>query len=192
MKRFLITVAKLLGLAFPVVLGAVQIPELAYDLGPKSPAKITNVADLRTHADARSTFAEVTGHGDFDKAFIYKTHGQSYAYFPVKTYDGMLIVRSYEKPGKDDDAAWKRIDHWVGRLQPIKRMAFRRTISAVFRERFKVDIPADAFYLARDDTPALSGWQIAALIYAVLLFAALLYFFFIRPARKKIEQGYRG
>ena len=103
MKRFLITVAKLLALAFPVVLAYVQIPELAYDLGPKSPARIASVADLRTHADARSTLAEVIGQGDFDNAFIYKTHGQSYAYFPVKTYDGMLIIRSYEKPAKGDD-----------------------------------------------------------------------------------------
>jgi len=180
-RRILINVLKLAALAFPVLLLYVQIPELRYDIGPAEPAEVHKVDDLKPFAGKHSTFVAIHGKGIFDKAFIYKTHGQAYLYFPVESYGETLIIRSYERPTEENEDQWQRIDRWVGRLQPLRKLAFKRHVLRAFKERYGVDVPADAFYLARDDVPKLSGWQIGAIVYAILLLIALLFFFYVRP-----------
>lgn len=183
-RRIVIKVLKLVALAFPVLLFYTQIPELRYDHGPKTPVEIRGVDDLKPLAGKHSTFVAVHGKGDFDKAIIYKTHGQAYLYFLVKSYGETLVIRSYEKPTEENEDQWKRIDRWVGRLQPMRKMAFKGTVLGHFQREHGADVTLDGFFLARDDVPKVSGWQIGAISYSILLFLALLFFLFIRPRWK--------
>ena len=175
-KRVALSVLKAAALLFAAGLALLQIPELTYDLGPKTPVEIAGPDALRAQHVRGSTFVSVAGEIDLGRAFVHQTHGLAWTYFLVKPYGPALVVRTWE-PVKDDEA-WRRVGRFVGRLQPLARMPFSRSVRAIYRERFGVDLPADAYFLARDDVPALSGWQVGALVFAVLLEGAMIYFFY--------------
>ena len=183
-KRFWLTLLKLILLAFVTWMIRLQIPELRYDLGTKTPVRIAGPADLAAQPGDRPTFAAVEGKVDFDKAFVHNTHGVTNAYFLIEGYDNVLVVRSYEKVTDD----WRKLDRHVGRLKTYHRMPFSRTIRTIFRDRFKVEVPPEAWFLARDDVPRPSAWQIGAVIFATALWCVLLYFFFIRRKKTLLKQ----
>ncbi len=178
---FWLTILKLATLAFVGMLGLVLIPELQYDLGPKTPVVISNLQQLQEQGQAGSTFVTIEGRGDFEKAFVHKKYGVAFAYFPVKPYGRQLVVRTHERIEED----WRQLDRFVGRLKTFKRIPFRRTIRAGFRDQFDMEIPSGAFFLTRDDVPGVSGWQVFALIFVVVLWSVLFYAFFVFPLRKK-------
>ena len=51
-------------------------------------------------------------------------------------------------------------------------------------EKFQVPVGEDAFFLALDDVPRLSGWQVGALIFASLLWIVMFYMFYFYKWRK--------
>lgn len=180
-KRVFKTIGKIVLLCFPLVLIAVQAPELRYDLASRGPVEITSADQLDAGRLGRLTFASVIGAGNFEQAFVYRSHGVSYAYFPVEPYGPRLIVRTHQKVTDE----WRDFDRFVGKLSPIQAIPFKRSVRTVFHDRFGVEIPDDAFVLAHEDVPALSGWNVAAVCFAALLLAAMVYVFFIRRPRAK-------
>ena len=180
-KRFWIGAIKVGLLIYFAVLAVLQAPELLYDFGPAKPVVVADSAALRALPPTRSRFVTLQGPGEFDAAaFQYRSHGLDGTYFLLKGYDAWVVVRTYDKVTDD----WKTLDRHVGRLQPFRTMAFSRTIRKVYQDRFGVTLPANGYYLARDDVPAVSAWGIGAAAFCVLAFFAVLYFGFFWHARK--------
>lgn len=98
--------------------------------------------------------------------------GESVLFYPY--------LPSIPEPVAND---WKRLDRHVGRIR--SSIAFSRTVRAVFKDRFDVEIPADALFLTRDDAPQLSAWQVAAAIFAGILWLVLIYLFFVHPVIRR-------
>lgn len=174
-KRVLLTVLKLFLILIVTMMIKFQVPELRYDLGAKEPVRIQSVDELSVERFPKQIFARVGGTGDFSKAAIFSKHGVTFTYFLLKEYDARLIVRTSEKVDED----WKKIDSHLGRLRPYHRMPFSRSVRAGFNNSLDVNIPEDAFFLARDDVPRLNGWNIGAVVFAAVLWCVLVYFFFI-------------
>ena len=179
-RRFYLTVLKLFALAAVAGMAWLQVPELRYDFSGAEPVAIAGPAELEALRGKGSVFAAVAGKGDFDKAFINKTYGLTYTYFLLKPYGAALVVRSTERVTDD----WRALDRFVGRVRSFRRMPFSRRVRRSYREQFGVEIPAGAMFLARDDVPAPSGWQIGALIFVSLLWVVLVWLFFIRRRKE--------
>ena len=182
-KRIALLLVKLFVMVIVTGMNFILIPEFRYDTGPKTPVDVKTPAELSPERYAVSTFATVHGEGDFDKAFIQSQYGVPYPYFLLKGYGPALVVRTAEKV--DDD--WKQLDRHVGRLRRYRRMPFSRTVRSVFKERFKEEIPANALFLARDDVPRLSAWQVGAAIFAALLWLILAYMFFVHGLVRRLR-----
>jgi hypothetical protein len=114
-KRFWLTVLKIFGLTFVGGMIWVQIPELRYDLGPKTPVQITRPEDLSMVRFPRATFVSIRGKPNFERAFVYRRYGLSYTYFHVDPYGMRLVVRTY---GKVTDE-WRKLNRFLGRLRPF-------------------------------------------------------------------------
>jgi hypothetical protein len=183
-RRILIGGLKVLALAFFCMTALVQLPELTYDLGPGTPVEVSSPEELTAERfgsgrERRSTFVSVEGRADFDRAFVYTSHGIRYTYFPVEPYGTRLVCRTHEKVTDE----WKAIGRFVGRLRPYRRMPFSRSVRRAFADEFGAEVRPDAFFLAMDDVPRPSGWQVGALVFSAAAFGVLLYLFFIRPRR---------
>ena len=175
LKKTFKTAGKLLAMLFPMVLAMEQIPELMYDLGPQTPVEITSPDQQAFRNIERMKFAAVVGAGDFEHAFVYKRYGISYTYFLVKPYGNRVVVRTYLKVTDE----WKQLSKFVGKAQKYRRMPFSRTVQSIFKDKYDIDIPADALCLRYDDVPAVSGWSVAALTFSGVLWCLMGYFFFI-------------
>ncbi len=176
-KRYLWIPAKLLAMAFPTLLLVVQIPEMQYDLsGGGRPVEIATPEQLAGGRSSRATFAAVSGKIDFDKKLSHTTYGLAFTYFTLEGYGESIIVRTYNKV--DDN--WSGRDRFEGKLRPYNDMPFSRTVRAMFRERCGLAIPPGAFFLAHEDVPDLSGWNVGAVIFSTVLWATMFYFFFLR------------
>jgi hypothetical protein len=186
-KNFWLTVLKILALSFVAFMLIIQIPELRYDFGPKEPVEIGQDGELPPGRFAQATFISLQGTADFDQAFIYRRYGLEYTYFLIQPYGIRLVARTYEKV--DDD--WKTITQFVGKIRPFARQPFSYRIRDIYRERFDVEIPPDAYFLALYDVPQPSGWQIGAVIFAGILWGVMFYmFFFFR--RRRIQPPISG
>ena len=185
-KKTLKTAGKLLAMLFPMVLALVQIPELKYDMNRNAPIAITSLAELNGESVGRGAFAAVAGSGDFDRAFIYQSHGVSYTYFLVKPYGSKLVVRTHRKVTDD----WKNLDKFVGKLKRYRRMPFSRPVMGIFKQNYDIDIPAGTLCLLHEDVPAVSGWSVAAMVFSVTLWLVMGYVFFVwrRPRREALTQ----
>jgi hypothetical protein len=174
-RRFWLTVLKGFGLLFVGGMIWVQIPELRYDLGPKRPLAITGPEELSDGRFRRSTFVSIHGKPNFERAFVYRRYGLSYTYFNIEPYGTRLVVRTYDKVTDE----WKELSRFLGKLCPFKDQPFSYRIREIYRERFQVDIPENAFFLALDDVPRPSGWQFGAVAFAGVLWLAMFYLFFL-------------
>ena len=174
-KKTFKTIGKLLAMLFPMVLALSQLSELMYDLGPQTPVEITSPDQLAFQNIGRMQFTAVVGEGDFEHAFVYKRYGISYTYFLVKPYGSKVVVRTYLKVTDD----WKQLTKFLGKMQEYQRMPFSQTVRSIFKDKYDIDIPADAVCLRYDDAPAVSGWSVAALTFCVVLWCLMGYFFFI-------------
>jgi hypothetical protein len=180
-KKFWLTVLKILALLFVTIMVLVQIPELLYDFGPKEPAVINGPEDLDVQRFKSATFVTLPGSPDFEHAFIYARYGLKYTYFLIEPYGIKLVARTYE-PVNDD---WKLYEQFVGKLRPFNRQPFSYRIRQLYKDRFQLDIPKDAFFLALYDVPKPSGWQIGAFVFAILLWGIMFYFFFFFDWKKR-------
>jgi hypothetical protein len=174
-KRFWLTIVKVLGLLFVVAMVWWQIPELRYDLSPKQPVEIRTRGDMSPDQFSRTTFVLVHGRPDFARAFIYQRYGLSYTYFTIEPYGMHLVVRTYEKVTDE----WRALNRFLGKLGPFDRQPFSYRVRDIYQERFQVDVPENAFFLALDDVPRLSGWQVGGVIFAGALGLAMFYLFFL-------------
>lgn len=179
--RFWITLAKLFALAFVAVMGLLQVPELAYDLGSKTPAEVLGPDDLDPERFPRPTFAAVEGRADFERAFVYRRYGLDHTYFQVEPYGRRLVVRTYEKVGTD----WNDLRRFMGRLQRFDQQPFSYRIREIYRDRLGVEVPEGALYLALGDVPRVSGWQVGAVGLSATLWLGMLYGFFFHGRRRK-------
>ena len=184
--RFWLTLLKVLALLFVGSMVLIQIPELSYDFGPKQPVEINSSKELTRSRFSKTTFASIEGIPNFDRAFIYQRYGLSYTYFTIEPYGINLVARTYEKVTDE----WKDLTRFVGKLRPFDRQPFSYRIRQIYKERFKEDVPEDAFFLALYDVPKVSGWQIGAVIFASLLWGVMFYlFFFFKWMRRKEGVG---
>ncbi len=175
MKRVLLIGLKLFLLAVVTLMVRFQIPELRYDFGVRTPVAVASPNDLSFGRFSEPTFVSVQGKPDLAKAAVYASHGLPFTYFLLDGYGSKLVVRAPEKVGNE----WAAIDTHLGRLRPYHRMPFSRSVRAGFQQLFRVHIPEDAFFLARDDVPQASGWTIGAVVFAGALWCTLAYFFFV-------------
>jgi len=175
LRRVPLLTLKLFLLAVVAMMVRLQIPELRYDFGTREPVEVLSAGELSLERFAGPTFAAVRGRPDLTKAAVYAMHGVPFSYFLLDGYGARLVVRSPEKI----DQGWADIDVHLGRLRPYHRMPFSRSVRAGFQQLFDIDIPDDAFFLARDDTPKPSGWTIGATVFASVLWCVLAYFFFV-------------
>lgn len=180
-KRIVLLALKLLALGFVGWMITLQIPELQYDLGPKTPVQIASPHELTPKRFPYTTFVSIEGRPNFDKAFIYRRYGLSYTYFSVEPYGPRLVVRTYETVTDD----WKQLRRFVGKLRPFGRQPFSYHIRAIYQDKMGVDVPDDAFFLALYDTPKVSGWQVGAVVFASVLWLAMVYAFFIHKWKKR-------
>jgi len=178
-KAFWLGFLKVFLLAFVAVMALTQIPELRYDLGSQEPATVAGVADLRPDRIAGPTFAAVSGTPDFSHAFVYRRYGLDHTYFTVEPYGPRLVVRTYDKVTDE----WKDIRRFLGRLRPFAEQPFSYRIREIYRERAGIEIPEDAYFLALDDVPRASGWQVGAFVLSTVLWLGMLYGFFLRRRR---------
>ncbi len=172
--RFWSGILKVLALLFVGSMILVQVPELLYDLGPKTPVSISGPDELSSSKFTRATFVSIKGTPDFEKAFVYKRYGLSYTYFNIKPYGMRIVVRTY-LPVTDD---WKKLNRFLGKLRPFKHQPFHYRIRDIYREKFDIPVEKNAFFLALDDVPHLSGWQAGAFIFATLLWIVIFYMFY--------------
>ena len=175
-KRIGLWVLKIFLLLVATMMIRFQIPELRYDFGTHVPVDINSVNQLNPAQFSQATFAAVEGTADLTKAATYASHGVPFTYFLLNGYDSKIVVRSPELV----DEEWADIAVHMGRLRPYRRMPFSRTVRVGFQQLFGVEIPGDAFFLARDDVPRPNGWSIGALAFASILWCTLAYFFFVR------------
>ena len=174
--RILLTFLKVLLLLVVAFMAWMQIPELIYDFGSKTPLAITNPAQLSGSKISGTTFASVEGAPDFTNAFVYRRYGLDHHYFTVEPYGTRLVVRTYDEINED----WRQLTHFLGRLRPFDQQPFSGYIAAIYLERFGVSIPSDAWFLALDDVPDPSGWQIGGLILSGAIWSVLFWLFFLR------------
>ncbi|MFC1863352.1 hypothetical protein ACFL1Z_05295 [Thermodesulfobacteriota bacterium] len=164
----------------------VQIPEFFYDLKPRKPISIADPSALSLGNFPGSTFVSIEGEADFENAFVYKRYGLSYTYFNIKPYAMRMVVRTYQ-PVTDE---WDTITRFLGKLRPFTRQPFHYKIRDIYQEKFAIKVPEDAFFLALDDVPQLSGWQIGAFIFACVLWVAMFYmFYFYRWNEKSLRES---
>jgi len=173
--RLLLTAVKVLALVLVALMAWIQVPEITYDYSRKVPFEIDEAADLDPSRISGTTFAVVRGTPDFSEAFIYRRYGLDHHYFTVDPYGYRLVVRTYDKITDD----WKGFNSLVGRLRPFEKQPFSRYIRAIYKERFDVTLPRDAYFLALDDVPEPSAWQVGGLILAVLMWMGLFWLFFL-------------
>lgn len=189
LKRVFLICLKLFLLLVVAGMIRFQIPELRYDFGTKEPVRVESVDELSMERFGRSTFASVRGKADLGHAATFAKYGVRYTYFLLDEYGDRLVVRTGEPVSED----WTGIDSHVGRLRPYHRMPFSRSVSAGFRKLYDVDIPRDAFFLARDDVPRFSGWSIGAVVFAGVMWCVMAYIFFVHgrivAVRGKKGQG---
>jgi hypothetical protein len=178
--RTLLTFLKIALLLFVAFMAWMQVPELSYDFGPKTPVEIDDPSRLTPSLISKPAFASVKGTPDFTNAFIYRRYGLDHHYFTVEPYGMKLVVRTYDKITDD----WKQINRFIGRLRPFDQQPFSHYVAAIYQERFGVSVPDDAFFLALDDVPKPSGWQIGGLVLASLSWLFMFWLFFLGGIRK--------
>lgn len=174
-KGFWLTALKIMGLVFVAGMIWVQIPELRYDLNTRRPVEITGPEALSVERFGHATFVSIRGRPNFERAFVYRRYGLSYTYFNVDPYGMGLVVRTYDKVTDE----WKNLNRFLGRLVPFARQPFSYRIRQIYHEKFQVQIPEDAFFLALDDVPRASGWQFGAIAFAGVLWVTMFYLFFL-------------
>jgi hypothetical protein len=173
--RFWLTIVKVIGLVFVGGMVWVQIPELRYDLGPKRPVEISGPEDLSIERFRHAAFVSIAGKPNFERAFVYRRYGLSYTYFNVEPFGMRLVVRTYDKVTVE----WKDLNRFLGRLVPFKRQAFSYRVRNIYRKKFQVEVPGDAFFLSLEDVPRPNGWQFAAMAFAGVLWIVMFYLFFL-------------
>lgn len=192
LKKLLLLTLKLLVLGFVALLALKQVPELRYDFGPKKPVEIAGPQDFGPDRFQRSTFVSVRGTPDFQYAFSYRRYGLSFTYFTLKPYGRKIVVRTHDKVTDE----WNELDRFLGRLRPFAKQPFSYCIREIFHEKMEVEIPEDSYFLALDDVPRPSGWQLGALGFSGALWMVLFYLFFLyrgplrTAAAKKPEQAW--
>ena len=174
--RAILTFLKVFLLLLVAFMAWMQIPELFYDLGSKKPVEITSLADLTGSQIRGTVFASVKGTPDFTNAFVYQRYGLDHHYFTVEPYGMKMVVRTYDEITDE----WRQIGRFVGRLRPFEKQPFSHYIAAIYREKFGVTVPEDAWFLALDDVPRPSGWQIGGLVLSAIIWLILFWAFFLR------------
>jgi len=174
-SRFWLLALKIVALAFVGAMVLVQIPEMRYRLGPKEPVVISEPGELSLGKFPGVAFVMIQGKPDFGNAFVYRRYGLSYTYFNLESYGMRLVIRTHRTVNPE----WRQLDRFVGKLRPFRYQPFHYRIRDIYREMFGAMVPADAFFLALDDVPRLSGWQVGAVTFAALLWIAMFYLFFI-------------
>lgn len=192
-QRILLLAIKVVVLYFTAQLALLQLPELRYDLSGTTPAAVTSTAELEGLSVLHPVFAAVHGRADFGNAFTYQRYGLTFTYFTIRPYGLRIVARTHDRVTDE----WTQLDRFLGKLRPFKEQPFSYRIEEIFRDKHDLVIPADAYFLALDDVPEVSGWQIGAIVFSVLLWFVLFYFFFLYrgtlfaggPGKKRLAKG---
>jgi hypothetical protein len=178
--RTLLTFLKIFLLLFVVYMAGMQIPEIIYDFGPVTPIEIEDPSELAGDDVSGTIFASIKGTPDFTNAFVYQRYGLDHHYFTVEPYGMKMVVRTYDKITDE----WRQINRFVGRLRPFEDQPFSRYVAAIYLERFGAAVPEDAWFLALDDVPKPSGWQIGGLVFSSILWLIMFWLFFLKGHKK--------
>jgi hypothetical protein len=179
--KFWIFATKVMLLVFIGGMLIIQIPELRYDFGPREPVVVSGPEGLAPERFPRATFVSIKGRPDFERAFVYRRYGLSYTYFNIVPYGMRLVVRTYDPVTEK----WRNLNRFLGKLRPFRRQPFHYRIRDIYLDKFDVEVPEGAFFLALGDAPRASGWQIAAVVFAAILWMVLFYVFFIFRRKRR-------
>ncbi len=180
--RIFITTAKVLLLAFVLVMVYIQLPELAYDIFSGDPIEIRSPDQLNEDRIGGAAFATVHGTPSVENAFVFERYGISFTYFTLEPYGVRMIVRTYDEFTQE----MRNRTEFTGKLRPFDQQPFSYSIEDILMDNFGVEVPEHSFFLGLGDVPAIGGWQIGSFIFACLLFGVLFYFFFFfRRGRPK-------
>ncbi len=174
-KRFWLVVLKLVALLYVAGLSLVQVPGLRYDLGPREAVLIEDPADLPAELSRRQVFASLAGTASFEHAFTYKRYGMDITYFTLEEYGTRVLVKTYDRVTDE----WAGFVRFPGRLRSFDGHHFSSRLREIFRERAGVEVPANAYVLGMYDVPEVDGWQMAAVVYLGVMWAGMIYFFFL-------------
>lgn len=181
--RLWIELAKLFILGFVLVMIIIQIPELMYDTLGDRPVVINSPDDLDPRLLEGTSYAQIQGTPNFEYAFVYERYGLRFTYFTLEPYGLRILARAYDVA---DTSEWTQKTMIEGKLRPFDSQPFSYNIEEIFRDENGVAVPEDAFFLGVGDVPAADGWQIGSIVFALILFSAMIYFFyFFRRDRMK-------
>lgn len=173
--RFWLEVIKALFLAFVAFMIVIQIPELLYDTLGDRPVIIESPEDLDPQLLLGTSYAKISGTPTFENAFVYERYGLRFTYFTVEPYGLQILARAFEVR---DTEAWEAKTQLEGKLRPFDSQPFSYAIQDIFEDENGVPLPEGTFYLGVGDVPATDWWQIGSMIFALVLFAAMVYFFY--------------
>ena len=172
--RFWLTLIKLFLLGIMLVMILLQIPELLYDTLENRPVRIGSSADLDPRLLKGTSFAIIQGSPNFEDGFDYIRYGIRFTYFTVDPYGTRIIARAYDV----DTEVWEKMTELRGKLRPFSSQPFSYVIRELFAEKIGEEPADNTFFLGVNDVPKANGWQIGTVIFAILLFTAMVYFFF--------------
>lgn len=161
-------------LALVGFMALIQFPELRYDLKEVTPLDITSREELDRQQISAPTFVAVHGRADFGNAFTYQRYGLTFTYFTLKPYGLAIVARTHDKVTDE----WTGLNRFLGKMRPFAEQPFSYRIAEIFREKNGTAIPAGAYFLALDDVPRVSGWQVGAVIFSVFLWCLLFFLFY--------------
>lgn len=173
--RFWLEVIKALFLAFVAFMIIIQIPELLYDTLGNRPVVIESPGDLDPRLLNGTSYAQISGTPTFENAFVYERYGLRFTYFTLEPYELRILARAFEVR---DTAEWEAKTYLEGKLRPFDSQPFSYAIEDIFEDENGVPLPEGTFYLGVGDVPATDWWQIGSMIFALVLFAAMVYFFY--------------
>jgi hypothetical protein len=182
--RAILTFLKIALLLIVAFMAWMQVPELSYDFGSRTPIDIDDPSQLAPSYVSGTTFASIKGTPDFSNAFVYRRYGLDHHYFTVEPFGTKLVVRTYDEITEE----WRQLTRFVGRLRPFDQQPFSHYIAAIYLDRFGVSVPAEAYFLALDDVPKPSGWQIGGLVLAGVIWLVLLWQFFFRMGKVRARR----
>jgi hypothetical protein len=130
------------------------------------------------------TYAVVPG--PFDEAWTVRHNamGLTYRYVMPRRFDGKLVI--VIPPQVEIETDPNALGRAEGKLWALDRTGFERTIRERFSEEHGIELAEPAFALMQGGIPRVSGWNVASVALATMLWLVLFYLFFIRrPGRRR-------
>jgi len=153
-------------LALVVLTGMLALPlrNLSYAFSPDEPIAVTAPAALADGGGNEDKYVSTPATAQPDRVLMYFRYGIHYYYFPIQDTGGLLFARTVVPPGSTPYRL-------AGRLQRFDAVPFAAQVREAYRRTFAEEVPAQAWIVLQDESPAL--YQVTIWAYVPLSFAWL-------------------